>query len=128
MQAKCVCYAQNEEETHVLVFAFGMEPFFDTSMLVLVAHNQNFVLGIPTCWYLKTLKFALPPTQMLKFALPHTQTLNGSRWNIGHVGSPTRGAGVGHVDFILFVLFLVALGTQRKCDIQWNTGFRIFPV
>ena len=64
---------------------------------------------------------------MLKFALPHTQTLNGSRWNIGHVGSPTRGAGVGHVHLILFVLFLVALGTQRKCDIQWNTGFGNFP-
>ena len=28
MQAKCVCYAQNEEETHVLVFAFGTRAFF----------------------------------------------------------------------------------------------------
>ena len=32
---------------------------------------------------------------------------------------------VGHVDFMLFVLFLVALGTQRKRNIQWNTGLKI---
>ena len=31
------------------------------------------------------------------------------------------GADVGHVDFMLFVSFLVALGTQCKRDIQWNT-------
>ena len=30
--------------------------------------RQNFALGIPTCWYLKTLEFALPPTRNLKFA------------------------------------------------------------
>ena len=24
---------------------------------------HNFALGIPTCWYLKTLTFPLPPTQ-----------------------------------------------------------------
>ena len=32
-----------------------------------------------------------------------------------------RGAGIGHVDFMLFVSILVALGTQRKR--QWNSGF-----
>ena len=62
---------------------------------------------------------------MLQFALTPTPTPNASRWNIGDVGSPTRGAGVGHVDFMLFVSFLVALGTQRKRDIQWKTGFRL---
>ena len=38
--------------------------------------HQNFELGIPTCWYLKTLKFALPLT-------PNPNT---SQWNIGGVG------------------------------------------
>ena len=33
--------------------------------------RQNFALGIQTCWYLKTLKFALPRTPNLKFGLPH---------------------------------------------------------
>ena len=55
--------------------------------------HHNFALGIPTCRYLKTLKFALPPTP----------TPNASRWNIGGVGSPTQNSRVGHVDFILFV-------------------------
>ena len=31
---------------------------------------------------------------------------------------------VGHVDFMLFVSFLVTLGAQCKCNIQWNTGLR----
>ena len=44
---------------------------------------------------------------------------------IGDVGSPTRGACVGHVNFMLFVSFLVALGTLRKRGIQWKTGFRL---
>ena len=34
-------------------------------------------------------------------------TPNLSRWNIGGVGSSTQGAGVGHVDFMLFVSFYV---------------------
>ena len=29
---------------------------------------------------------------------------------------------VGHVDSMLFVLFLFALGTQRECGFWWNTG------
>ena len=62
-----------------------------------------------------------PNRKTRNFALP-----NASRWNIGCIGSPTQGAGVGNVDFILFVSFLVALGTQRKRNIQWNTGFRSF--
>ena len=34
--------------------------------------GESFALDIQTCWYLKTLKFALPPTPKLKFALPPT--------------------------------------------------------
>ena len=93
---------------------------------------RNFALEIPIFWYLKslaeptqTLKFALPPMRTLKFVLPPMQTPNASRWNIGRIGSPTQGAGVGHVHFMLLVSFLVALGTQRKCDIQWNTGLKV---
>ena len=86
--------------------------------------RHNFNLGIPTCWYLKMLKFALPPMLMLKFALPPTPTPYTSRWNIGGIGSQTRGAGIGHVDFILFVSISFALGSQRKPSFKWNMGFR----
>ena len=44
---------------------------------------ESFALGIPTCWYIKMLKFALPPTQLLKFALSPTQTPKVNMWNIG---------------------------------------------
>ena len=36
--------------------------------------TESFVLGIPTCWYLKRLKFALSPMQMLEFVLSSMQT------------------------------------------------------
>ena len=58
--------------------------------------RQNVALGIPTCWYLKTLKFALAPTPNLKFALPSTPTPDDSQSNIGGVGS----SGFGHVNFM----------------------------
>ena len=86
-------------------FALGPHVGFDPQC-------HNFALGIPTCWYKKTLKFVLPPTLMLKFALPPTSTPNASRWNIGSVGSPIGGAGIGHVDFMLFVSISFALVSQ----------------
>ena len=43
------------------------------------------------------------PSGTLQFALPPTPTPNASRLNIGGVGSLMRGAGVGHVHFMLFV-------------------------
>ena len=46
---------------------------------------QKFTLAIPTCWYLKTLKLALPPMRNIKFAFPSTQNPNASKWNIGCV-------------------------------------------
>ena len=54
---------------------------------------DNFVLGIPTCWYLETLKFALPPKE----------TPNANRCNIGRVRSPTQKSHVSHVHFIFLV-------------------------
>ena len=71
--------------------------------------TRNFTLGIPTCWYLKTLKFASPPTQTLKFALPPTRNSNVSPWNTGCVGSPAGGAHVGHVHYMLFASISFAL-------------------
>ena len=68
------------------------------------------------------LKFALPQTRTLKFALPPTPTPNASRQNIGGVGSPTRGAGVGHVDFMLFVSISFTLVRQCELSFQWNLG------
>ena len=47
---------------------------------------------------------------------------NGSRWNIGRVGSTRVGAYVLHVHFIFYVLVLFALGSQREPSFQWNMG------
>ena len=47
--------------------------------ICLDSQHHNFALGIPTCWYLKTLKFALPPVTPMP-------TPKESRWNIGGVG------------------------------------------
>ena len=60
------------------------------------------------------LKFALPPTPNLNCALPPTPTPDASQWNIGGVGPSGVGAGVGHVQFRLFVSISFAFGSQRK--------------
>ena len=76
--------------------------------------RHNFALGIQTCQYLKTLKFVLPPTP----------TSNASRCNIGGVGSPMQGAGVGNVLFFFCLLVSFALGSQREPSFQWDMGFK----
>ena len=87
--------------------------------------RHNFVLGIPTCWYLKTRKFALPPTPNLKFAFPPTRNPNASQWNRGGVGSSGVGACIGHAHFKLFVSISFAFGCQHKCSFHWNMGFTL---
>ena len=52
-----------------------------------IPRRESFVLGIPTCWYIKMLKFALPLTRTLKFALPPLRTPNTSRWNVAYYRS-----------------------------------------
>ena len=47
----------------------------------------------------KNAKICITPNANAKICV----TPNVSRWNIGGIGSPTRGAGVGHIDFMLFV-------------------------
>ena len=75
---------------------------------------HNFALEIPTCWYPKTLKFALPPTRILKFALAPTRNPSASQWNIGCVGSQIQNVCVGHVHFMFFVLISFAFGSQGR--------------
>ena len=73
------------------IFRCNAKPFTLGPCVGLDPQLHNFALGIQTCWYLKMLKFALPPTPNLKFALPPTQTPNASQWNIGpQYGSPTQ--------------------------------------
>ena len=86
---------------------------------------QNLALGISTCWYLKTRKFALPLTPNLKFALTRSPNTNASQWNIGCVGDPTQSFRVGQVDFMLVIPFFFALGTQRESFSQWKMGFYV---
>ena len=83
----------------------------------LAPQRHYFALGILTCWYLKMLKFAFPPTQ----------NPNASQWNIGCVGSLALGLCVGHVHFIFFVLISFALGSRRKRSFQWNMGLSVSP-
>ena len=61
-------------------------------------------------WVSKNAKICVTPNANAKICI----TPNASRWNIAGVGSPSLGADIGHVDFMLFVLFLVVLGTQCK--------------
>ena len=77
------------------IFHYDTKPFALAPHVCLDPQRHNFALGILKCGYPKMLKFALPQTRMLKFA-----------WNIGGVGSPTQGAGVGNVDFIFFFFHL----------------------
>ena len=86
------------------IFHCDAKPFVLGPRVGLDPQRHNFALGIPTCWYLKTLKFALPP-------MP---TPNAGRWNIGGVEFQMQGAGVGHVHFMFFVLISFALGSQRE--------------
>ena len=107
------------------IFHCDTKPFALGPRVGLDPQSHNFALGILSCWYLKALKFVLPLTPNLKFALPPTRTPNASQWNIGWVRLPGVGAGVGHVDFMLFVLISFALVTQCEPSLQWNMGFTI---
>ena len=88
----------------------------------------NFALGKPRCWYVKMLKFALPPTRNIKCALPQMQNINASQWNISCVGSSMQNFRVGHVHFMLFVLISFALVTQLEPSLQWNIGFSLLAL
>ena len=68
------------------------------------------------CWYLKTLKLALPPTRNLKFAFHPTRHPNASQWNIGCVGSPTQNFGVGHVHFTFFGVNFISVGYRFSVE------------
>ena len=108
------------------IFHWDAKPFALGPGVGLDPQRHNFVLEIPTCWYPKTIEFALPQTQTVRFVLPPKPTLNASRWNIGGVGSLTKNSRIGHVDFMLFVSILFALGSQCEPSIQWNMGLREF--
>ena len=98
------------------IFHCDAKPFALSPGIGLDPQLHNFALGIPTCWYLKTLKFALPPTGSVKFA---TQNPKASQWNIGCVRFH-----IGCVHFMLFVLISFALVTQRELSLQWNMGLK----
>ena len=85
------------------IFHCDAKPFALGPGVGLDPQRHTFALGIPTCWYLKTLKFAFLPTPNLKIALPPTPTPNASQWYIGCIGSPTQISRVGHVHFFFFL-------------------------
>ena len=101
------------------LYSTAMQNFSRWGFALDIPPTRNFALGIPTCWYLETLKFALSPNANAKICV----TPNASQWNIGCVGSPGVGACIGHVHFMLFVSISFALGSQRERSFQWNMGF-----
>ena len=68
----------------------------------------------------KNAKISITPNVNAKICV----TPNAIRWNIGGVGTPTRGAGIGHVDFMLFVSISFALVSQRELSFKWNMVFK----
>ena len=65
----------------------------------------------------KNAKICVTPNAKPKIGVtPNAKTSNASQWNIGGIGPSGVGAGVGHVDFLLFMLISFALVTQ------WNMG------
>ena len=75
------------------IFHCDTKPFALGPGVGLDPQRHNVALG--SCWYLKMLKFALPPTRNIKFALPPTQKPNMSQWNIGCVWSPMKNYCIG---------------------------------
>ena len=69
----------------------------------------------------KKTKICVTPNAKPKICI--TPKANPQRESVGCVGSPGVGAGVDHVDFMLFVLISFALGIQREPSLQWNMGF-----
>ena len=71
------------------------------------------LLGIPTCWYLKTRKFALPPMR----------NPNASQWNITYVGSQTS-----YLNYFLATNFTIVYRKVTMllytCITGADTGFR----
>ena len=91
------------------IFHCDAKPFALDPGIDLDPQRHNLALEIPTCWYPKTLKFALTPTQILKFTLPPTQNPNASQWNIGCVGSQTQNFHIGHVHFTFFCVDFICI-------------------
>ena len=106
------------------IFHCDAKPFALDPGVNFDSQHHNFALPIPTCWYLKTLKFTLPPTLNIKFALPPTPTPNASQWNIGCVRVPNAKFSRWQCTFLFFVLISFAFGGQRKPSFQWNMGFK----
>ena len=82
---------------------------------------------LPACWYLwrwvkqifRVLPDAKPKICVSPDANPRCQSVEYRwRWASG------VGAGIGHVDFMFFVLISFAFCCQRKPSFRWNMGFR----
>ena len=109
-----LCIETGDERREVVLFGpINLKPIFHCNTKF---WRQNFALGIPTCWYLKMLKFALPPTRHLKLTFHPTQNIKESQWNIGGVGS----SGVGHVHisciFHVVCASFSGLATRKLAD------------
>ena len=94
---------------------------------VLPPKREQCALLIPTCWYLKSLatKHKSPQAQLetpltQREPPPTQREPNMSRWNIGHIGSPSIMARVGHVYFMLLVSISFALGSQFRFPLEYR--------
>ena len=106
-----------------LIFHCNANPFALGPRVGLDPKRENFVLGIPTCWYLKGQRKPCAPNAKPWGPNVKPCAPNVSQWNILRVGSPGVEARVGHVDFMLFVSisFALAKANAISCGI-WALG------
>ena len=97
------------------IFHCDATPFALGTGIGLDTQRHNFALPIPTCWYLKTRKFAFSPTPNLKLANP-----KASQWNIGCIGSQTQISRVCHVHFMFFGVDFICVWYPLQTRFQWN--------
>ena len=87
------------------IFHCDAKPFTLGPRVGLDTQRHNFVLPIPTCWYLKTLKFKFHPNPNDRISA--TPNANPQREQVEY---RWRGAGIGHVHFMFFCVDFICVG------------------
>ena len=102
------------------IFHCDAKPFALGPRFGLDPQRHNFALGIPTCWYLKMLKFALPPTPNLNLPYlqcePQTPVIEIKV----ALGPQPQNSRIGHVHFVHFVCLF------HSCWVPFFSGIWAF--
>ena len=146
MRPDSECYVRPKCETILSIYSTAMQNSRVGAPRWSRPPMREFRVGDTNMLVSNNAKICVTPNANAKICMSLTPTPNASRWNIGGVGTPTQGAGVGHVHFMFFCVdFTNPLGKQGpQCKIlvlaipsfflsisfplgpvfQWNMGFR----